>query len=112
MSDPDAETVARRLGLTETVICRLRAHGQLERCALSGAEIDRRLFEAHLAFVCRDLETMRVRALSKREVTDQVQGRPLEGQWGRPLISRAERTARLRHRRSHKRDRMSDYRCL
>lgn len=49
----DAEVVARRLGLTETIIRGLRARDQLRRCALSEAEIDRRLYEAHLAFVVR-----------------------------------------------------------
>jgi hypothetical protein len=69
VSNPDAETVARRLGLTETVIRRLRAHGQLERCALSDAEIDRRLVEAHLGFVSPDAHSRRVRAASKREAS-------------------------------------------
>jgi hypothetical protein len=67
VSEPDAEAVARRLGLTEALIRRLRARGQLSRCALSDAEIGRRLFEAHLAFVCRNVDTMRVRGASGRE---------------------------------------------
>jgi hypothetical protein len=62
--------VARRLGLTETLIRRLRARGRLRRCALSDAEIDRRLYEAHLAFVSRNIDTMRIPALSKHEGTD------------------------------------------
>jgi len=49
----DAEVVARRLGLTEAIIRGLRPRGQLRRCALSETEIDRRLYEAHLAFVAR-----------------------------------------------------------
>jgi hypothetical protein len=49
----DPEAVARRLGLTEAIISGLRARGQLGRCALSEAEVDRRLYEAHLAFVAR-----------------------------------------------------------
>jgi hypothetical protein len=69
VSDCEAETMAKRLGLTETVIRRLRAHGQLERCALSDAEIDRRLYESHLAFVNRDASRMRLRAMSKREAS-------------------------------------------
>jgi hypothetical protein len=69
VSDADAETVARRLGLTEAVIRRLRAHGHLERCALSDAEIDRRLFEAHLAFVSRNVHSPHGRAASKREAS-------------------------------------------
>lgn len=46
MSELDAEAAARRLGLTETVIRRLEATGRLQRCALSEAEISRRLSEA------------------------------------------------------------------
>ena len=62
----DAEAVARRLGLTETLIRRLRARGQLERCALSDAEIDRRLYEAHLAFVARNQGPAWIRTRDQR----------------------------------------------
>jgi hypothetical protein len=58
VSDADAEATARRLGLTDALIRRLRARGRLERCALSDAEIDRRLYQAHLAFTARDGEAI------------------------------------------------------
>ena len=54
MNGPDAEAVAKRLGLTEAVIRRLRARGKLQRLALREAEVRDRLYAAHVAFVARN----------------------------------------------------------
>jgi len=51
---PDAEAVAKRLGLTEAVIRRLRARGKLQRLALRDADIRERLYAAHVAFSARN----------------------------------------------------------
>ncbi len=51
MSELDAERIAKRLGLTDAVICRLQAHGYLQRLALTGPELDARIYRAHLAYV-------------------------------------------------------------
>jgi len=51
---PDAEAVAKRLGLTEAVIRRLRARGKLQRLALRDADIRERLYAAHVAFSTRN----------------------------------------------------------
>jgi hypothetical protein len=54
VSRPDAEAVAKRLGLTEAVIRRLRARGKLQRLALRDAEVRDRLYTAHVAFIARN----------------------------------------------------------
>jgi hypothetical protein len=55
MSDIDAERIAKRtakrLGLTDAVICRLQAHGHLERLALTADELDARIYRAHLDYL-------------------------------------------------------------
>ncbi len=51
MSELDAERIAKRLGLTDAVICRLQAHGYLQRLALTAPELDARIYRAHLAYV-------------------------------------------------------------
>ena len=54
MNRPDAEAVAKRLGLTDAVIRQLRARGKLQRLALPDADIRERLYNAHLSFVARN----------------------------------------------------------
>ena len=54
MGELDAEHVAKRLGLSEALIRRLQARGQLELFALSDTEIRKRLYNAHWAFVLAD----------------------------------------------------------
>jgi hypothetical protein len=54
VSAPDAEAVAKRLGLTEAVIRRLRAHGKLQRLSLDDRDVRERLYAAHVAFVLRN----------------------------------------------------------
>ena len=54
MSEQHAEAVARRLGLPEAVVRRLRARGKLDRLSLDDSDIRERLYAAHLAFVLRN----------------------------------------------------------
>jgi hypothetical protein len=54
MSELDAERIAKRLGLTDAVICQLRAHGYLQRLAVTPHELDARICRAHLAYLKRD----------------------------------------------------------
>jgi hypothetical protein len=54
MSELDAERIAKRLGLTDAVICRLQAHGHLQRLALTAHELDARIYRAHLAYGTRE----------------------------------------------------------
>ena len=54
MSELDAERIAKRLGLTDAVICQLRAHGYLQRLAVTAHELDARIYRAHLAYLKRD----------------------------------------------------------
>jgi len=53
MSELDAEHIAKRLGLTDAVICQLRAHGYLQRLAVTAHELDARIYRAHLAYLKR-----------------------------------------------------------
>ena len=48
MSNPDAEAMAERLGLTEPVIRQLQARGYLERLAIDEAELQARLARGYL----------------------------------------------------------------
>jgi CubicO group peptidase (beta-lactamase class C family) len=50
MSELDVERIAKRLGLTDAVICQLRAHGYLQRLAVTAHELDARIYRAHLAY--------------------------------------------------------------
>jgi hypothetical protein len=54
VSEQNAEAVARRLGLTEAVVRRLRARGKLDRLSLDERDIRERLYAAHVAFVLRN----------------------------------------------------------
>jgi hypothetical protein len=56
MSELDAERIAKRLGLTDAVICQLRAHGYLQRLAVTAHELDARIYRAHLAYLKRDAQ--------------------------------------------------------
>ena len=56
MSELDAERIAKRLGLTDAVICQLRAHGYLQRLAVTAHELDARIYRAHLAYPKRDAQ--------------------------------------------------------
>jgi hypothetical protein len=49
VSELDAELIAKRLGLTDEVICQLQAHGYLQRLAVTAHELDARIYRAHLA---------------------------------------------------------------
>ena len=51
MSELDAERIAKRLGLTDAVICQLRAHGYLQRLAVTAHELDARIYRANLAYL-------------------------------------------------------------
>ena len=51
MNELDAERIAKRLGLTDAVICQLQAHGYLQRLALTAQELDARIYRAHLAYL-------------------------------------------------------------
>ena len=51
MSELDAERLAKRLGLTDDVICRLQARGHLRRLALEPRELDARIYRAYLSYV-------------------------------------------------------------
>ena len=51
MSELDAERIAKRLGLTDAVICQLQAHGYLQRLALTAPELDARIYRGHLAYL-------------------------------------------------------------
>jgi hypothetical protein len=51
MSDLDAERTAKRLGLTDEVICQLQAYGYLHRLAVPAHELDARIYRAHLAYL-------------------------------------------------------------
>ncbi len=53
MSELDTARTARRLGLTDPVLCWLQAHGSLERLAVAPGELDARLYRAHLASLAR-----------------------------------------------------------
>ncbi len=53
MSELDAERTAKRLGLTDAVICRLQARGHLQRLALTADELDARIYRAQLAYLFR-----------------------------------------------------------
>ena len=48
MSNPDAEAMAERLGLTEALIRQLQARGYLERLAIDEAELQARLARGYL----------------------------------------------------------------
>jgi hypothetical protein len=50
MSELDAELIAKRLGLTDAVICQLQALGYLQRLAVTAHELDARIYRAHLAY--------------------------------------------------------------
>jgi hypothetical protein len=54
MSELDAVRIAERLGLTDAVICQLRAHGYLQRLAVTAHELDARIYRAHLASLKKD----------------------------------------------------------
>jgi hypothetical protein len=54
VSEQNAEAVAKRLGLTEAVVRRLRARGKLDRLSLDDSDIRQRLYAAHVAFVLRN----------------------------------------------------------
>jgi hypothetical protein len=54
VNEQNAEAVAKRLGLTEAVIRRLRARGKLHRLSLDDSDIRERLYAAHVAFVLRN----------------------------------------------------------
>ena len=54
MSELDAEHIAKRLGLTDAVICQLQAHGYLQRLAITTDELDARIYRAHLAYHRRE----------------------------------------------------------
>ena len=54
MSELDAERIAKRLGLTDAVICQLRAYGYLQRLAVTAHELDARICRAHLAYLEKD----------------------------------------------------------
>ena len=56
MSELDAERIAKRLGLTDAAICQLRAHGYLQRLAVTAHELDARIYRAHLAYLKRDAQ--------------------------------------------------------
>jgi hypothetical protein len=79
MSELDAERIAKRLGLTDAVICQLQAHGHLHRLALTAHELDARIYRAHLDY------------LTLRAVTDPT-GAPA-------TCARRPASASLRHRR-------------
>ena len=49
MIDPNAERIAKRLGLTDAVICRLQARGHLQRLAVTPGELDARIYRAYVA---------------------------------------------------------------
>jgi hypothetical protein len=49
----DARTISERLGLPQEAVRRIQRHGFLRRLDLDDAEIRRRLWRAHLAFVRR-----------------------------------------------------------
>ena len=49
MSELDAERIAKRLGLTDEVICQLQAHGYLHRLAVTPGELDARIYRAYVA---------------------------------------------------------------
>jgi hypothetical protein len=51
MSELDAERIAKRLGLTDALICQLQAYGYLERLAVTAPELDARIYRAHLAYL-------------------------------------------------------------
>jgi hypothetical protein len=51
MSNPDAEAMAERLGLTEPVIRQLQARGYLERLAISEDELRARLRGGYLRWL-------------------------------------------------------------
>lgn len=71
MSELDAERIAKRLGLTDAVICQLQAHGYLQRLAVTAHELDARIYRAHLAYLKRDAQTSQhsYKARSGRRVT-------------------------------------------
>jgi hypothetical protein len=66
------DQVAARLGLDETTVARLRAHGQLERLALTQPEIRERLYRAHLAYL--DAQRRSTEGSGAAERTSSVQG--------------------------------------
>ena len=49
MIDPHAERIAKRLGLTDAVICQLQARGHLQRLAVTPGELDARIYRAYVA---------------------------------------------------------------
>ena len=49
MSELDVARTAKRLGLTDAVICQLQAYGYLHRLDLTANELDARIYRAHLA---------------------------------------------------------------
>jgi hypothetical protein len=51
MSTFDARRLAKRLGLTEDVICRLQARGYLDRLPVTEEDLDARIYRAHLSFL-------------------------------------------------------------
>ena len=51
MNELRGESVAKRLGLPDALICRLQARGLLQRLDLPKAEIGEQLYNAHRAFV-------------------------------------------------------------
>jgi hypothetical protein len=67
MSELDAERIAKRLGLTDAVICQLRAHGYLQRLAVTAHELDARIYRAHTSPTSR--ETPNLPALVQGPVT-------------------------------------------
>ena len=56
MSELDAERIAKRLGLTDEVICQLQARGHLQRLAVTAQELDARIYRAHLAYLKGDAQ--------------------------------------------------------
>ena len=78
MSELNAGRIAKRLGLTDAVICQLRAHGYLQRLAVTAHELDARIYRAHLAYLKRDAQppSARTRAQSRRRAAYRGDGRP------------------------------------
>ena len=75
MSELDAERIAKRLGLTDAVVCRLRAHGYLQRLAVTAHELDARIYRARLTYLKRDagLPSTRTRPVTPASCTSSRQ---------------------------------------
>jgi hypothetical protein len=69
MSELHAERIAKRLGLTDAVICQLRAYGYLQRLDITAHELDARIYRAHLAYLKRDAQPPSTGTPASRDLT-------------------------------------------